>query len=87
MISLLKANCGYIVNYGNVSDLKEKLKRLIENPTEAEQMVERGKKYICENLGWDKVAERIEKIYHEIGIYHYEERARRNRKKAEESDG
>ena len=28
--------------------------------------IERGKKYICENLTWDMVVERVEGIYHEV---------------------
>lgn len=61
-----EANCGYLVKYGDVADLKDKMKMAIENPAEGEEMVERGKKYILENLTWDKVVEKFLKIYSEV---------------------
>jgi glycosyltransferase involved in cell wall biosynthesis len=64
-----EANCGYLVEYGDVNDLKEKMKRVIENPEEGKEMVERGKKYIGENLTWDKVVRRVEVVYEDC-IHH-----------------
>jgi glycosyltransferase involved in cell wall biosynthesis len=58
-----EANCGYLVEYGDINDLKEKMKWVIENPEEGNEMVERGKKYIMENLTWDKVVRRVEEVY------------------------
>jgi len=58
-----KAKCGYLVKYGDVNDLKEKMKLVIENPEEGKEMVERGKKYIMENLTWDKVVGKVEEVY------------------------
>lgn len=59
------ANCGYLVKYGDVNDLKEKMKCILENPEEGKEMVERGKRYIMENLTWDKVVRRVEEVYKE----------------------
>lgn len=61
-----EANCGYLVKYGDRAGLKEKMKWVIENPEEGKEMVERGKKYIYENLTWDKTAEKIENLYREV---------------------
>lgn len=60
-----EANCGYLVKYGDVNELKEKMKCILENPEEGKEMVERGKRYIMENLTWDKVVRRVEEVYKE----------------------
>lgn len=57
------ANCGYIVKYGNVDSLKEKMKLIIQNPEEGKMMSKRGENYIKENLTWNNVVRKIEKIY------------------------
>lgn len=58
-----EANCGYFVRYGNINDLKEKMRYLLENPMEGEKMVRRGKEYIYKNLIWDKVVKKVERVY------------------------
>jgi glycosyltransferase involved in cell wall biosynthesis len=58
-----KGNSGYLVKYGDVNDLKENMKYVIENPEEGKEMVKRGKKYINENLTYDKVVRKIEMVY------------------------
>ena len=57
------ANCGYLVKYGDVNDLGEKMNFVIENPNKCERLVETGRKYIEENLAWDKIIHRFEKKY------------------------
>ncbi len=64
--TIREANCGYFVEYGDVDDLKAKMKRALENPEEGKEMVNRGKKYIYENLTWNMVVEKVEGIYHEV---------------------
>ena len=61
-----EANAGYWVKYGDVNDLREKMKSILENPEEGEKMVKRGKKYITENLTWSKNTEKILKNYLEV---------------------
>ena len=58
-----EAGCGFLVKYGDVHDLKEKMKLLLQRPELGQQMVERGKKYILKNLAWDKVVRKVEKVY------------------------
>jgi len=58
-----EVNCGYLVKYGDVHNLKEKMKYIIESPENGKEMVERGKKYIIENLSWDRVARKVEELY------------------------
>lgn len=61
-----KAGCGYLVEYGDVNDLKEKMKYLLENPEEETNMVKRGKRYIEENLTWDKVIMKFDEVYENV---------------------
>lgn len=58
-----EARCGYLVEYGDLNDLKEKMKMVIENPEEGKEQVKRGKKYIMENLTWAAVVKRVEEVY------------------------
>lgn len=58
--------CGYLVKYGDVNELKEKMKYVFDHPDEAKQLVENGKNYICENLAWDDVVGKIEELYSKI---------------------
>ena len=58
-----EANCGYLVKYGDINDLKSKMKSIIENPEEGKEMIDRGIKYINENLACDKVVEKMEIMY------------------------
>ncbi|KAF5430839.1 Glycosyltransferase involved in cell wall bisynthesis, partial [Candidatus Methanophagaceae archaeon] len=58
-----EANAGYLVDYGDIKDLKEKMRGVIENPEEGMNQVKKGKKYIMENLTWAAVVKRVEKVY------------------------
>ena len=58
-----ESGAGYLVEYGDIEGLKEKMKRVIENPEEGKERVETGKQYINENLAWDKVVEMCEEVY------------------------
>jgi len=58
-----EAKAGYTVKYGDVEVLKEKMRRAIKNPDEGLRMVERGKRYIEEKLGWDRITRKLEELY------------------------
>ena len=58
-----KQNCGDLVEYGNVDELKEKMESIIKNNEDALKKVEKGKKFIQENLRWEFVIKRVENIY------------------------
>jgi glycosyltransferase involved in cell wall biosynthesis len=64
-----ESGAGYLVKYGDIEGLKEKMKWVIENPEEGKEMAESGKKYIEENLTWDKVVKRVEEVYEDC-IHH-----------------
>ena len=42
---------------------KKKIKLIIENPEVGEKMIKSGKRYIKENLGWNKVVKEVEEVY------------------------
>jgi glycosyltransferase involved in cell wall biosynthesis len=56
------SECGYLVQYGDVDELKEKMIFALENPEYNKKLVENGKKFMAENLTWEKVGERVESI-------------------------
>jgi glycosyltransferase involved in cell wall biosynthesis len=58
-----KADCGYIVTSTEESELARIMSRALDNYEENRRMIERGQRYIAENLSWDMVARRIEKCY------------------------
>jgi len=58
-----KQNCGDLVEYGNVDELKEKMESIIKDNEDALKKVEKGKKFIQENLRWEFVIKRVENIY------------------------
>lgn len=57
------ANCGFLVKYGNSNDLSIKIKYVIENPKEAYEKVQNGKNYLLNNLIWDNITKKVEKLY------------------------
>lgn len=48
---------------GNVADLREKLRQLLENPEKAEQLRSTSQDYICEKYNWDQVVDEMMKLY------------------------
>lgn len=58
-----KIECGYMVEYGNIEDLAKKLQYVLENPDEAREKTQIGKKYIIDNLRWDNVVTKVEGVY------------------------
>lgn len=58
-----EADCGYIVEYGDIEDLKNKMILLLENPHEGELMVRRGNQFIRQHLSWSIIAQKVDAIY------------------------
>jgi glycosyltransferase involved in cell wall biosynthesis len=57
------SKCGYLVEYGNVSDLKNKMKSTIENASVRNSFVKNGQEYVLKNLTWEQVVEKMEGCY------------------------
>jgi len=64
IIQRLKA--GFIVNYGDVNNLKEKISYSLEEQTEINEMTKRGRNFILENLTWDKVIQQNIELYQKV---------------------
>ena len=60
-----KAECGYLVRYGDVAGLAEALRFALEHPDVNKRMVEAGRRYIEEHLAWESVVKRVEEVYEE----------------------
>jgi glycosyltransferase involved in cell wall biosynthesis len=61
-----EAKCGFLVKYGDVEGLKEKMKYLIENPEEGYKTVVIGKKYIMENLSLNTAVSKTINLYKDL---------------------
>jgi glycosyltransferase involved in cell wall biosynthesis len=58
-----EAECGYLVNYGDVAGLSETLRSALEHPDVNRRMVEAGRRYIEEHLAWESVVKQVEEMY------------------------
>jgi len=58
-----KTKCGYMVRYGDIKDLATKLRYVLENPDDVKERTRRGKEFIIDNLRWDNVVTKVEKVY------------------------
>lgn len=57
------AKCGYLFKYGDVIELSKKIEYVLEHPEENKEKVLAGQKFIKENLVWDKIVIKMEKMY------------------------
>jgi len=61
-----KFDAGYLVEYGNINELKCMIEKVLDDPTEARDKMQRAKQYIITNLSYAKVAEEYEQLYQSI---------------------
>jgi glycosyltransferase involved in cell wall biosynthesis len=61
-----KGRFGLTVKYGSVTQLKEALEMIFNDPEMARELGARGKKFIKENYGWETIGKRIEDIYYNL---------------------
>ena len=61
-----EAKTGYLVHYGDVEGLKDKILEAFGHPEDCKRMVESGKKYIVKNLSWDNVAKQMTRVYGDV---------------------
>ena len=59
-------DAGYLVEYGNINELKCMIEKVLDDPTEARDKMQRAKQYIITNLSYAKVAEEYEQLYQSI---------------------
>jgi len=58
-----KMNGGYLVRYGDIIGLSQVMTHSLNHPEEGRKMIENAKKYIINNLTWEKIATKIEESY------------------------
>lgn len=58
-----ESKSGYLVEYGDVDALKEKMRIILENPQKGTEFVGNGKKFIYEKLSWINVVKKVEENY------------------------
>jgi glycosyltransferase involved in cell wall biosynthesis len=58
-----KWRCGLLVNFGDYLDLRDKILLLLENPDLGVEIVDRGRRFISENLTWAANVKTVEGIY------------------------
>jgi len=63
---IAEAGAGLLVRHGDVDGLRARIRTLLADRVAAEAMIARGRRYIAEHLGFDRVAERHHALYTEV---------------------
>lgn len=58
-----RMDAGYLVEFGNKGELREKIEYILNNPTEAKNKAQKAKTYIESNLSMAKKVEEYENLY------------------------
>lgn len=58
-----ESKSGYLVKYGDINSLEEKMRIILENPQHSREFVNSGKKFIYDKLQWEFIVEQIISIY------------------------
>ena len=61
-----EVDAGYLVQYGNVNELKNMMRKVLDDPTEARDKMQRAKEYIMANLSYEKIVEEYERLYESV---------------------
>ncbi len=61
-----KEDIGYLVRYNDVSGLKDRIAEVLEERKVALEKVEWGKRFIRNNLNWERIGEKYEDIYRKV---------------------
>jgi len=57
---------GFLIDPADEQQLAEKIRYLIDNPQERQRMGENSRRYAEEKFDWQKVAEKLLLVYHDI---------------------
>ncbi len=63
---IAEAGAGLLVRHGDVEGLRARIRTLCADRVAARAMVERGRRYIREHLGFDRVAARHQELYADV---------------------
>lgn len=64
-----RTDAGYLVEYGDIKELVNLMKRIIADPQEANQKARVARQYIINNLSWCEGVKQYECVYNEIMNY------------------
>jgi len=66
-----EANCGYLVKYGNIDGLRDRLVEVLNDTVQSNLFVRNGQEFIKNNLSWSHIIGSLERIYMEcISLSH-----------------
>jgi glycosyltransferase involved in cell wall biosynthesis len=57
---------GFSVKYGDIISLASMIHRVLNDEELAENLGKNGRKYVLNNLGWDRIVEKYEQVYEEV---------------------
>ena len=63
---IAKAGAGLLVRYGDVAGLRSRIETLLQDSVASQAMVQRGQRYIQEQLGFERVAQMHRALYEEV---------------------
>jgi glycosyltransferase involved in cell wall biosynthesis len=58
-----EANCGYLVKFGNITELSTKIDEVLKNSDSAKKMVLHGQRYIKSYLTWNTIIIKFQELY------------------------
>ena len=58
-----RIDAGYLVEFGNIKELKDAMQKILDDPTEAINKAQKAKEYIIRNLSMEKNVDKYEKVY------------------------
>ena len=67
-----RIDAGYLVEYGNKNELKDKIQYILDSPAEAKKKTQKAREYIKSNLSLDKGIEKYEELYEELSSRRHE---------------
>ena len=59
-------DAGYLVKYGDISDLVQKILRILEDPADALGKTLHARQYILKNCSWESVVNQYESLFEEL---------------------
>jgi glycosyltransferase involved in cell wall biosynthesis len=59
---------GTTVRYGDVSGLRDKMAEVLSDRRGASEKVGRGRKFVEDNLSWERIGAEYERLYHECCV-------------------
>lgn len=66
-----EANCGYLVKYGKIDGLRDRLVEVLNDTVQSNLFVKNGQEFIKNNLSWSHIIGNLERIYMEcISLSH-----------------